>query len=517
MTILASSRSIGFQRVPEFVQVEMCPLSWAQQRDLLERVLEPSKGADVERIQLHLASRPRLRELAQNPLVLTLIGKSYNEGRPLPERRVGLYRDAVEFLLTRATDATAPRPFGRIGWSLAADTLGWLVIGLHGDAPDAIETRAFVERGSRAQGAIRAALDQQGGTVAFLTRCSAGAGLLVPDRPSPSDATAWTFSHRTFREYLMASMFVKLRNQDRVIQLALANPALWGETLALATGLMDDPDDFVQRIVAQGRTHSALVHHLLADAEGISESALMGLLELAPGRDHDPHRAKVLRRVDTLIRNPEARLRIAERLLEMVTTDLAGPAVQFNGADLLLLDELLGRLARVSVRRVAARAETQRARLWRDHRPNPRRSLQESLRGERGWHRINKGRDWGVRPEGDLWDDPGTLRVAGRVDVVRPVLLSRPGLSGLLFAEFDGPIGGARAEPAEVTRLRAEAFLKWLGTDYRLPSITEYRAAHRQGLLDREPWLVHDRGGPIRRSLVLVKRAREGSRHEGRG
>lgn len=99
-TFLVAGRPEAFPTPwPGFGELQLCPLKEPEQAQLLANLgVPPAPAAEALRA---LRARPRLRELAERPLLLTLAGLLLLEGKPLPERRVDLFRDLLAILLHR--------------------------------------------------------------------------------------------------------------------------------------------------------------------------------------------------------------------------------------------------------------------------------------------------------------------------------------------------------------------------------------------------------------------------------
>ncbi|MEM6928952.1 MAG: NACHT domain-containing protein [Myxococcota bacterium] len=99
-TVVVTSRPIGYESpaAGRFRELQLCPLSETSQAELLGRwVSDPER---VARELTNLASRPRMKRIAENPLLLTLVGLVLQEhDEELPHRRSELYRGAIECLL----------------------------------------------------------------------------------------------------------------------------------------------------------------------------------------------------------------------------------------------------------------------------------------------------------------------------------------------------------------------------------------------------------------------------------
>ena len=103
VAIAVTSRPVGFRRLPGFRVARVRGLNGEQQQKLLTNWLGAAGAADV---WTRLASRPRLADLATNPLMLTLIAVLARQKANLPPTRTELYRWAIDLLLDRGHGPT---------------------------------------------------------------------------------------------------------------------------------------------------------------------------------------------------------------------------------------------------------------------------------------------------------------------------------------------------------------------------------------------------------------------------
>jgi predicted NACHT family NTPase len=128
--VIVASRTIGYQRpVSVFKELSLLPLDKQAQHRLLLRWV--GEEARVERALERIHLMPRMRPLAENPLLLTLVGIVMREGQDVPVRRSVLYRQAVQMLLTRQFDTLQSQRRLREP-NTALEALSWLALRLHG-------------------------------------------------------------------------------------------------------------------------------------------------------------------------------------------------------------------------------------------------------------------------------------------------------------------------------------------------------------------------------------------------
>ncbi|MBK7761739.1 MAG: NACHT domain-containing protein [Deltaproteobacteria bacterium] len=309
-TFVVASRPINFKPIaPTFQQLALCPLDEKAQERLLTGWLgdEARVAGALERLR----RTPRLRRLAESPLLLTLAGLVLREGGELPTRRADLYDRALGALLIKEHTAQTERGPCLRSPERALALLGGAALRLHGAEADVYPHDALIA-------ALRGEAGWRGwrpwdGPEAFVAEVAERTGLLIPDTGKLDGARAFLFPHRTFREHLAATALAKGLGRwggwagglrawagggvvaggaldqrreavlARVLGEAKARPERWAEVLALTCGRLGPggADALVQRITKEGNT--ALLLRVVADAEGISAETVRGTLKLERG------------------------------------------------------------------------------------------------------------------------------------------------------------------------------------------------------------------------------------------
>ncbi|MGB4868578.1 MAG: NACHT domain-containing protein, partial [Candidatus Promineifilaceae bacterium] len=203
----------------------------------------PSAEHEAERqtTQLLAAIRgnERIRELAINPLMLTVIALVHRDRVKLPDRRAELYEEAVEVLLGKWDEAKSvlpeqpilpDRPFDATDRRLLLQSVALHMHeqGLKEIEADALQTllrqlfRPLVADDSQADKATRR----------FLRVIEERTGLLV----ARGDGV-YSFSHLTFQEYLVA-LAVAALDDYVAYTLAHSGEAWWREVILLEAGCL---------------------------------------------------------------------------------------------------------------------------------------------------------------------------------------------------------------------------------------------------------------------------------------
>jgi predicted NACHT family NTPase len=180
----------------------------------------------------------RVRELAINPLMLTVIALVHRDRVKLPDRRAELYAEAVDVLLGKWDEArgrgrnphSGDRPFDAGDRRLLLQDIA---LHMHERDKKELESAELREMLLRAftgkapdESATRRAVDK------FLTVIEERTGLLAARGEG-----IYAFSHLTFQEYL-AALAVAARDDYVEFVLARMDKAWWREVILLAAGYL---------------------------------------------------------------------------------------------------------------------------------------------------------------------------------------------------------------------------------------------------------------------------------------
>ena len=347
--VVVASRPIGYKEPSAaFKTLTICPLAAEQQTELLTRWV--TDRAKVHGALERLSRTPRLRRLAENPLLLTLVGLLLRAGQDVPSRRGDLYERALKLLLTRDhnNEDTPVAPMREP--DLTLELLGWAALRLHGLEGEAYRARELIAA-LEADARNAARLGKHWPSAAkFIAEVAERTGLLIPDTGRVRDATAYSFPHRTFREFFAATALERdmgavaarvasgAGELARVFAEGKARPERWAEVLALTCGRLGPggADGLLRRITQEGNT--ALLLRVVADAEGISADTVRGTLKLELGWDTEQleARQKVIEEIPALVKDLAVAVGLLEQAAKATTC----------GHDLFWVREVLRRIER---------------------------------------------------------------------------------------------------------------------------------------------------------------------------
>ena len=255
--ILVTSRTYAYQnqawRLQGFTETVLAPFSRGQISQFVQRWyahiaglrgLKPEDaGGRAELLQRAIFASERLLELAERPLLLTLMASLHAwRGGTLPEKREELYADTVELLLDWWESPKAVRDRqGKLVFNqpalaewLNADRLKVrklleaLAFKAHAAQPE-LQGTADIAEGDLVSGLMQLSGDATLNPAQLVRYLTQRAGLLIP-----RGVGVYTFPHRTFQEYLAACYLTDHDYPDSVADLVCQDFNRWREAALLA-------------------------------------------------------------------------------------------------------------------------------------------------------------------------------------------------------------------------------------------------------------------------------------------
>jgi len=229
--VLVTSRPRGYDLAPlpalQFARTELRELDNEQIQEFLARwyryvthelILSPVTEREVNILHSTLIGRSQLRDLARNPLLLTVLAAVHRRQR-LPEERADAYRACAELLLHTWVDIKrGRRDRGTVTLSDRVQLLSLAYLGyaLHsreqatldpedtaGNVAQSVIHRTITEYLEREGLLSRIAADREAEALLSLVRDEAGLLVLAGQGRRGDDRLK--FVHRTFQEYFAAS------------------------------------------------------------------------------------------------------------------------------------------------------------------------------------------------------------------------------------------------------------------------------------------------------------------------
>lgn len=223
----------------------------------------------------------RLHEIADNPLLLTVMAVVHTHRSELPDARASVYRECVDLLLLRwqaLRTAPAAEPVNLVHALGVANST--LQRALQEAAYNAYHGRVGQDgktAGTITRDVLVAALDKHLGDFrkveTFLEYCEKSNGLLFfqgtvqPESSEDVPVKIYSFPHRTFQEYLAALYLVRQPNLGGRLNKLLNESAEWREVIILLAEHLCFTENNAEQV-------ETIVRHLIPKARsGNSEDA----------------------------------------------------------------------------------------------------------------------------------------------------------------------------------------------------------------------------------------------------
>jgi len=218
----------------------------------------------------------RVRELAINPLMLTVIALIHRDRVKLPDRRAELYQEAVDVLLGKWDEAksvqesliVSDRPFDISDRRLV---LQHLALAMHEQAIKEIDAEPLREiLAEELSGAVIDPRELEAAVARFLHVIRERTGLLI----ARAEGT-YAFSHLTFQEYLAA---LAIAGRDDYVDYSLrrTDDEWWREVILLEAGYLStqskEKTTRLIRAIADKKVEPVPYHNLVLAAECVRDA-----------------------------------------------------------------------------------------------------------------------------------------------------------------------------------------------------------------------------------------------------
>ncbi|MEV6300036.1 NACHT domain-containing protein [Actinoplanes sp. NPDC051861] len=265
--IAVTCRRAGFSGgLDRFVILEVLDFTWDQSRRFLQNWFAGREKAFRDLVN-SLHRNVRMKTLAANPLILSLIAIVYERDLELPERRAELYKRCVEVLLMEWDSRRGIRRFARFTTDRKRDLLEELAWHFHVKGQ-----RYFAER--EVLDMIRDFLPtislEHADPADILREIAANYGLLK------EQANGWYgFWHLTIQEYFAAVWAAKQFPECRDLLLRHRHDPWWEEVILLLADRMSDATDLLLGIAGVTDRDAPLPAPLVADDDVLHRDLLL--------------------------------------------------------------------------------------------------------------------------------------------------------------------------------------------------------------------------------------------------
>ncbi len=230
-----------------------------------------------------IQANERVRDLAINPLMLTVIALVHRDRVKLPDRRAELYAEAVDVLLGKWDEARGvdeikileDRPFDAGDRHLLLQNVALYMHERQKKELEAAELRGIMQNAFK--GMTKDEADARRAAERFLTVIEERTGLLAARGEG-----VYAFSHLTFQEYLTA---LAIAARDDYVEYILKNSAeaWWREVILLTAGFLStqskERTTKLVKGIAENKKEPAPYHNLVLASECIRD---VGSNRLAP-------------------------------------------------------------------------------------------------------------------------------------------------------------------------------------------------------------------------------------------
>lgn len=234
----------------DFTEVEVADFDEKQITEFATKWFQDKDLIKAKQFIEKLEQNPRVKELATNPLLLTLLCLLFGESNNFPSNRSELYQEGVDVLLKK-WDGTRrierDQIYHKLSLKRKQDLLSKIAL-------ETFEKGNYFFKERLVEGYISnyiqnlpdAQADQEAlllDSKAVLKSIEAQHGLLVERA-----RTIYSFSHLTFHEFFTARKITLNHNPQQVFQ-KLDNHITdkrWREVFLLTVGMLDNADDFLQ-------------------------------------------------------------------------------------------------------------------------------------------------------------------------------------------------------------------------------------------------------------------------------
>ena len=232
-------------------------------------------ASQTSQLMSAIENNERVRDLAINPLMLTVIALVHRDRVKLPDRRAELYAEAVDVLLGKWDEARGvdeihildDRPFDAGDRRLLLQNIALTMHEREKKELEAAELRSLLQTAFKSM--TRDESEARRAAERFLTVVEERTGLL-----SARGEGVYAFSHLTFQEYLAA---LAIAARDDYVDFILRNSdkAWWREVILLTAGFLStqskERTTKLVQAIAENKKQPAPYHNLILASECIRD------------------------------------------------------------------------------------------------------------------------------------------------------------------------------------------------------------------------------------------------------
>ncbi|WP_309729252.1 NACHT domain-containing NTPase [Chamaesiphon sp. OTE_75_metabat_556] len=231
----------------QFTEVEVADFDDEQIADFAHKWFQPKDPVKAEEFPQELEDNPGLKELATNPLLLTLLCLVFEEGGRFPANRAELYKEGLDVLLKKwdaKRNIKREEVYKQLSLQRKEDLLSQVAYNAF-ERSDYFFKQGFVEEQIRdyirnLPNASNEPEALQLDSEAVLNSIAAQHGLLVERARG-----IYSFSHLTFQEYFTARWFKEKADGDFGDLISHLTDKQWREVFLLTVGMLKSADRLV--------------------------------------------------------------------------------------------------------------------------------------------------------------------------------------------------------------------------------------------------------------------------------